>query len=79
MESLARSDFGHVPVLASESHGKQVDSSCYDDSPVVLKSRQGWAWQGYLDQFDTLVVQQHNSVMTGHQLLSSDRLSLFPH
>ena len=35
MESLARSVFGHVHVLATESHGYQVDSSCFDPSPVV--------------------------------------------
>ena len=61
VESLARSDFGHVHVLATESHGYQVDSSCFDHSPVVLKSRQGWAWPSYLDQFDTLTAyQRHN-------------------
>ena len=42
-ESLARYDFGHVRVLATESHGYQVDSSCFDHSPVVPKSHQGWA------------------------------------
>ena len=35
VESLARSDFGHVHVLATQSHGYQVDSSCFDHSPVV--------------------------------------------
>ena len=35
VESLARSDFGHVHVLATESHGYQVDSSCFDHSPVI--------------------------------------------
>ena len=30
VESLARSDFGHVHVLATESHGYQVDTSCFD-------------------------------------------------
>ena len=64
VESLARSFFGHVHVLATESQGCQVDSSCFDHSPVDLKSRQGWAWQRYLDQFDTLVIQQLDSVMT---------------
>ena len=38
----------------------------------VPKLRQGWGWQGFLDQFDTLVIQQLNSVMTGHKLLCSD-------
>ena len=64
VESLARSDFGHVHVLATESHGYQVDSSCFDHSPVDLKSRRCWSWQSYLDQFDTLVIQQLDSVMT---------------
>ena len=45
VEALARSDFGHVHVLATESHVYQVDSSCFDHSPLVPKSRQGWAWQ----------------------------------
>ena len=78
VESLARSDFGHVHVLATETHGYQVDSSCFDHSPVAPKSRQGWAWQRCHDQFDTLVIQQLDSVMTGHQLLGSDPLSFFP-
>ena len=64
VESLARSDSGHVRVLPTESHGYQVDSSCFDHSPVVLKSRQGWAWQRYLDQFNILVIQQLDIVMT---------------
>ena len=55
----------------------KLTHSCFDHSPVVPKSRQGWTWQGYLDQFDTLVIQQLNSVMTGHQLLCSDPLSVF--
>ena len=75
VESLARSDFGHIHVLATESHGYQVDTSCFDHSPVVPKCRQGWAWQRYLDQFDTLVIQQLNSVMADYQLLCSDPLS----
>ena len=64
VESLARSDFGDVHVLATGSHGYQVDSPCFDHSPVVPKSRQGWAWQRCLDQFDTLVIQQLDGVMT---------------
>ena len=79
VESLARSDFGHVHVLATESHGYQVDSSCFDRSLVVLKSRQSWAWQGYLDQFDPLVIEQLDRVMTGHQLLCSDPVSHSSH
>ena len=47
-ESLARSDFGPVIVLATESHEYQVDSSCFDHSPDVPKSHQGWASQRYL-------------------------------
>ena len=43
MESLARSDFGHVHVLATESYGYEVDLLCFDHSLVVLKSRQGLA------------------------------------
>ena len=64
VEYLARSGFGHVQVLATESRGYQVDTSCFDHSPVVPKSRQGWAWQGYLDQFDVLVIQQPNCVIS---------------
>ena len=64
VESLARSDFGHVQVLATESRGYQVDSSCFVHSPVVPKSRQGSASQRYPDHFNALVIQQLDSVMT---------------
>ena len=53
----------HVHVLATENHGNQIDLSCFDHSPVV-QIASSWAWQRCLDQFDTLVIQQLDSVMT---------------
>ena len=58
MEFLARSHFGHVHVLATES--------------------QSWSWQGFFAQLVTTVVPQLDGVVTGHQLLCSDPVSLFP-
>ena len=77
VEALARSDFGHVHVLATESHGYQVGSLCFNHSHVVFKSRQGWAWQRYLDQFDyQLVIQQLDSVMTTNSPVLATALNL---
>ena len=45
---------------------------------LLFPSRVRAGLGSYLDQFDTLVIQQRNSVMTGHQLLCSDPLSFFP-
>ena len=39
-------------------------------STVVFKSRQGWAWQRYFDLFDTLVIQQLDSVYDYQLLLT---------